>query len=328
MSDMLDLPLITFLVLGFAVFMYTLMDGFDLGIGIILPLQRDAAARDQMINAIAPVWDGNETWLVMGGVLLMAGFPQAFATLLPALYVPVVLMLLGLVCRGVAFEFRFKTTRGRPAWDLAFAAGSALAAFSQGLMLATIIDGQLPADGRLQVSIFSLLVALGLMAAYVLLGLSFLHGKGDQALNHWCARLGRRALIGVALFLALISLWTPLLHAHVAQRWFAADTFVWLWPLPLLTAALLGAIDHGFKRGHALLPFRACIGVFLLGFAGLTVSLFPYLVPQQLDLWQAAAHPRSLAFVLVGVVLLMPVILGYTWWSYHVFAGRVQGGYH
>src|SRR3990167_3245352 len=179
----MDWPLLAYLLLGFAVLMYTVMDGFDLGIGIMLPWQRDAGLRDQMIQSIAPVWDGNETWLVLGGVLLLASFPSAFASLLPALYVPVVLMLVGLIFRGAAFEFSFNTQRGRPAWDIAFFCGSALAEFAQGLMLATVIAGDLATDGSVRLSIFSLFSAFGLMAGYSLLGLTWLHWRGDAALQ-------------------------------------------------------------------------------------------------------------------------------------------------
>ncbi len=324
----MDWALLAYLLLGFAVLMYTVMDGFDLGIGIMLPWQRDAGLRDQMIHSIAPVWDGNETWLVLGGVLLLAAFPLAFATLLPALYVPVMLMLLGLIFRGVAFEFRFKTKRGRQAWDIAFASGSALAAFAQGLMLAAVIDGRLPNDGSIRLSIFSLFCAFGLMAGYGLLGLTWLHWRGDQALRNWAAKAGRRTLIGMALFLSLISLWTPLLHADIAARWFSLPLMFVLLPIPLATGWLLWRIDHGLRHGQRKTPFFATVAVFCLGFVGLLVSLFPWLVPGQLDLWQAAAAPGSLRFMLIGVLLLLPMILGYTYWSYRVFRGPIETAYH
>lgn len=324
----MDWPLLAYFLLGFAVLMYTVMDGFDLGIGILLPWQRDAQLRDQMIQSIAPVWDGNETWLVLGGVLLLAAFPLAFATLLPALYVPVMLMLLGLIFRGVAFEFRFKTKRGRSAWDIAFASGSALAAFAQGLMLATVIDGHLPSDGSVRLSIFSLFCAFGLMAGYSLLGASWLYWRGDSHLQQWASKVGRRAVLGVALFLAMISLWTPLLHAEIAARWFSMPLLFALLPIPLATGYLLLRIFRGLQRTPRWHAFAATIGVFLCGFVGLVVSLFPWLVPGQLDLWQAAAAPGSLQFMLVGVVLLLPMILGYTFWSYRVFRGPVETHYH
>ncbi|NQD36170.1 ubiquinol oxidase subunit II [Permianibacter sp. IMCC34836] len=324
----MDWSLLAYLLLGFAVLMYTVMDGFDLGIGIMLPWQRDAGLRDQMIQSIAPVWDGNETWLVLGGVLLLAAFPLAFATLLPALYVPVTLMLIGLIFRGVAFEFRFKTVRGRAAWDIAFAGGSALAAFAQGLMLATVIAGDLPSDGSVRLSIFSLFSAFGLMAGYGLLGLTWLHWRGDQALRRWAAKAARRTLIGVALFLALISLWTPLLHPAIAARWFSWPLLLALAPIPLTTGWLLWHIDRALLHGAARTPFLATVAVFLLGFAGLVISLFPWLVPGRLDLWQAAAHPGSMKVVLIGVLLLLPMILGYTFWSYRVFRGPIEAGYH
>ncbi|HEX4911717.1 MAG TPA: cytochrome d ubiquinol oxidase subunit II [Permianibacter sp.] len=324
----MDWPLLAYLLLGFAVLMYTVMDGFDLGIGILLPWQRDAGLRDQMVQSIAPVWDGNETWLVLGGVLLLAAFPLAFATLLPALYVPVMLMLLGLIFRGVAFEFRFKTRRGRPAWDIAFASGSALAAFAQGLMLATVIDGNLPSDGSVRLSIFSLFCAFGLMAGYSLLGASWLYWRGNNPLQRWAGKVGRRAVNGVALFLALISLWTPLLHPEIAVRWFSAPLLFVLLPIPLATAYLLLTIFRALQRPPHWHAFAATVGVFLCGFVGLVVSLFPWLVPGKLDLWQAAAAPGSLRFMLIGVLLLLPMILGYTYWSYRVFRGPVEAHYH
>jgi cytochrome bd ubiquinol oxidase subunit II len=281
-----------------------------------------------MIQSIAPVWDGNETWLVLGGVLLLAGFPTAFALLLPALYVPVMLMLLGLLFRGVAFEFRFKTKRGRPAWDIAFASGSALAAFAQGLMLATVISGQLASDGSASLSIFSLFTALGLMSGYGLLGSTWLNWRGDAALQRWAAKAARRALIGMALFLIVLSIWTPLLHPSIAARWFSWPVLLVLLPVPAITATLLWRIDRALIAGRRKTPFLHTVAVFVLGFAGLVISLYPWLVPGRLDLWQAVAHPGSLRFMLVGVLLLLPAILGYTFWSYRVFRGPVTTAYH
>lgn len=326
---MSSLPFIFYLVLGFAICMYVILDGFDLGLGILYPWFRSQQERDHMMRAVAPVWDGNETWLVFGGVILFAAFPAAYAQLLSTLYVPIVIMLLALVFRGVAFEYRFKSHRSLAWWDLAFSAGSTVATLCQGLMLGTVIQGLNHATPEsasiVWLSPFAIFTAFALMAGYALLACSFLVIKTREAMTARAAQLGRRLVWLVLGAMAIVSLWSVIDQPLVRERWFGGYNFVWLWPLPLLALFLgiklyrdLGDIQHEHR------PFTQTVLIFITGFAGLVVGLFPYVVPHQLTLWDAHSPDSSLTFVLVGVVILVPVILSYTVWGYRVFSGKVE----
>lgn len=336
------LPVVWAAVLATAVIMYVVLDGFDLGIGILFPTGASEDERDLMMNSIAPFWDGNETWLVLGGGGLWIAFPKAFAIIMPALYFPITIMLLALVFRGVAFEFRFVSKPNHKAWDLAFWLGSTVAAFAQGVVLGALIQGiPLTGDGQYAggvfdwLTLFSLACGAGVVAGYALLGAGWLMMKteGDVAER---ARRQAPVLLGTVIgFVGLVSLWTPLGFERIAARWFAAETLVYLWPVPLATAGLAYACWRGIQRGSDGTPFAATIGLFLLSYLGLAISTFPFLVPPAnggagLTIWQTSAAPESQIFVLIGVLILLPLILGYTVLVYWTFRGKVRPGegYH
>ena len=328
-------PVWTF-ILGFAVFMYVLMDGFDLGVGILFRAAPGDEARDIMVNSVAPVWDGNETWLIMGGIGLFTAFPVAFSIIFPALYFPVLAMLLGLVFRGVAFEFRPTALTSRRHWDRAFFAGSVIATFAQGCVLGKFVLGFDVAGRQFAGSLFDwlhpfvLATGVGLLFGYALLGATWLVMKTDGPLHDWARAKARIALFGVLAFIVLVSIWTPLLHAHIAQRWFSWPNIAWLSPVPVVTGALALWLWRALERRHDVAPFVAAMGLFAMCYLGLAVSLFPYIVPHKLTLWEAAGAPQAQAFLLVGTLFLIPVIFAYTAWSYWVFRGKVRSdsGYH
>ena len=332
----LDLVPVWAAILALAVFMYVLLDGFDLGVGMLFAFRRDRTERDLMVASVSPVWDFNETWLILGGGGLMAMFPLAFAVLMPAVYFPILAMLLGLLFRGVAFEFREVVGARRAFWDQGFFWGSLLATFAQGVVLGSFISG-FPVQGRHYagtswdwVSPFSLLTGLGLVAGYGLQGAAWLVLKTEGDLQHWARRAARVCLIGVVAFIVLISVWTPLADARIAARWFGWPQMLWFAPVPVLTAALAWYLWQALARGHETAPFFCSIGLFFLAFSGLVISLWPFIVPPSITLWQAAAPPKSQGFLLIGTMFLLPVILMYVAWSYWVFRGKVRDhhGYH
>jgi cytochrome d ubiquinol oxidase subunit II len=332
----LDLVPIWTLILGFGVFMYVLLDGFDLGVGILFPLLRNEAERTLAMNSVAPVWDGNETWLVLGGVGLLAAFPLAFAVIIPAVYFPILLMLLGLIFRGVAFEFRLKTTRARHWWDRSFFIGSTVATYFQGVVLGMFVEGfrvsgRTYAGGTLDwVQPFPLLTGVGLLVGYVLLGATWLVMKTEGELQQWSRRKAELALYGVLAFIAMVSIWTPLAHDRIAQRWFSFPNLLYLSPVPIITAAVALMTWRALRRQGDYLPFIGAMGLFAMCYAGLAISLFPYVVPYAVTLWEAASSPATQAFMLIGTLFLLPIIFVYTGWSYYVFRGKVKAelGYH
>ncbi|WP_406664719.1 cytochrome d ubiquinol oxidase subunit II [Gallaecimonas sp. GXIMD1310] len=311
------MELFYFLLLGFAILMYVVLDGFDLGLGILFPVLPAQADRDMMMRSVSHVWDGNETWLVFGGVILMGAFPAAYATLLPTLYLPIILMLVALIFRGIAFEYRFKAHSSRRWWDLAFGLGSSVAAFSQGLMLGSLVQS----GGEHLLTPFSVLTAFAVMAGYALLGATYLVVKTSGELQARARAVSKPLLLAVMVAMAAVSVWNLLAVPSVEQRWLA--NIGWLWPIPLLTAAIAVVLWQGLKRSDVL-PFFCTIGLFVMGFAGLVVGLFPQLVPGRLNLFEAAAPTQSLTFMLPGVLIFVPVILGYTLWGYRVFRGKVD----
>jgi cytochrome d ubiquinol oxidase subunit II len=329
------LPLIWAAILGTAVAMYVILDGFDLGIGILFPFAKGDRARDQMLTSIAPFWDGNETWLVLGGGGLLVAFPQAYAVIMPALYLPVILMLLALVFRGVTFEFRGIAKRKAP-WNFAFAAGSTLAAFCQGVILGGLIQGIRVADGQFAggpfdwATPFALLCGLGVVAGYGLLGATWLVMKTEGELATHSRAQAKALLVAVLAFMAIVSLWTPLEFPRIAARWFALPNILFLWPVPIITGLVAFAAWHSLGSGREAAPFLAAIALFLLGYLGLAISTFPYLVPPSLTIWDTAAVPASQIFMLIGTLFLLPVILGYTAFTYWLFRGKVREGesYH
>jgi cytochrome d ubiquinol oxidase subunit II len=330
----LDLPLIWAIIIGIAVAMYVILDGFDLGIGILFPFAPDNDQRGQMMSSIAPFWDGNETWLVLGGVGLLVAFPHAYAVVMPALYFPIIAMLLALVFRGVAFEFR--EVGGKTLWSAAFACGSTLAAFMQGVILGGLVQGvrvenNAFAGGPLDwATPFALLCGLGVTAGYALLGATWLIMKTEGPVAERARTQAKYLLLAVLFFMAAVSLWTPLAVPHVAQRWFSTPNIYYLWPVPVLAAIVAYAGWRGLERRSDVLPFVAAIGLFLLGYLGLVISWFPYLVPPSLTIWQTAAAPASQLFILIGTLILLPLILTYTAYVYWLFRGKVRPGegYH
>jgi cytochrome d ubiquinol oxidase subunit II len=337
MNPVLDFVPVWTAILGLGVFLYVLLDGFDLGVGILYRFAPDSEARNLIIASVAPVWDGNETWLVLGSVGLLAAFPLAFAIIIPAVYFPLLVMLLALLFRGVAFEFRFRDRPHRGFWDHGFAFGSLLATFAQGITLGAFIQG-FETDGRTFTggsldcfTPFSIAVGVCLVFGYALLGAGWLVLKTEDLLQQRARRWGRFALGGVCVAVAVVSIWTPIMAADVRARWFSWPNIVFLAPVPLVTALIAWATWRSFNRRTAEYgPFIGAIGLFLMSYLGLAISLWPMIVPHRLTLWEAASAPSTQAFLLVGTLLLLPVILVYTAWSYWVFRGKVRGdiAYH
>jgi cytochrome d ubiquinol oxidase subunit II len=331
-----DLPLIWAGVIGTAVALYVILDGFDLGVGILLPFSNDETERDQMIGSIAPFWDGNETWLVLGGAGLLVAFPRAYAVIMPALYLPVIVMLLALVFRGVAFEFRTVAASSKRYWNFAFTAGSTLAAVCQGVILGGLIQGIKVENGAFAggpfdwATPFALICALGVLAGYGLLGATWLVMKTDADVAARARVHAKSLLLAVLVAMAIVSLWTPLTFERIAERWFATPNIYYLWPVPLLTAATAFALWRWIEQGRDVPPFLAAIVLFLLGYAGIVISVFPYLVPPSLTIWDTAAAPSSQRFMLIGTLPLIPLILGYAAFVYWIFRGKVRRGegYH
>jgi cytochrome bd ubiquinol oxidase subunit II len=330
------LPVIWAALLGAAVALYVTLDGFDLGTGILFPFSRTERERDQMMGSIAPFWDGNETWLVLGGGGLWVAFPQAYAVIMPALYLPVIVMLLGLIFRGVAFEFRSVALTSKKYWNFAFAAGSTLAAFCQGLILAGLLEGIKVENGVFAggpfdwATPFAVLCGLGVITGYALLGATWLTMKTDGAVAERARAQAKVLLLAVLAFMAVVSVWTPLAFERIAARWFSTPNIYFLWPVPLITALVALMIWRWLEEGREIPPFLASIALFLLGYLGLVISTFPYLVPPALTIWQTAAAPASQIFMLLGTVALLPIIFGYIVFVYWLFRGKVREGegYH
>jgi cytochrome d ubiquinol oxidase subunit II len=333
----IDLSLIWAVIILFGIMMYVIMDGFDLGIGILYPFFPDKDDRDVMMNTVAPVWDGNETWLVLGGAGLLAAFPLAYSVVLTALYLPLIFMLVGLVFRGVAFEFRFKALdHERHFWDKAFIGGSVAATFFQGATLGAYIEG-IAIEGRRfaggpldWISPFSVFTGLGLVAAFALLGSTWLIMKTHGPLQQRAYAITRGLVWLLLAFIAAISIWTPLADVRIAERWFSYPNIVWFAPVPLLVGVAAWMLLRSVARRAEILPFVCTLGLVFLGYSGLGISLWPNIIPPGVTIWEAAAPPQSQGFALVGALLIIPVILMYTAWSYYVFRGKVKAGdgYH
>lgn len=332
----LDLPTIWAALIAFAVLAYVVLDGFDLGVGILFPLVRGEVNRDEMMNSVAPVWDGNETWLVLGGGGLFAVFPLAYSIIMPALYAPIIVMLLALVFRGVAFEFRWKTKRGQFLWDWAFAFGSTLASFAQGVALGAPVQG-IKVDGRAYaggwwdwLTPFSFFTGVALLVGYGLLGATWLIMKTEDhvqrrafSIAFWTAPL-TLAMIGT------VSLWTPFLNPLYSARWFGWPQVILVIPVPLLVLVSAYVLLKGLTERREKSPFFAALALFVLSFIGIGISFYPNIVPHSVTIWGAAAPDNSLSFLLAGAAVLIPLILIYTYYSYWVFRGKVKsvGGYH
>jgi len=332
----LDLPLIWAGLIALAVLMYVVMDGFDLGIGILFPFFKGERDRRVMMNSIAPVWDGNETWLILGGGGLFAVFPLAYSILLTAFYAPLIVMLLALIFRGVAFEFRFRDPRHQSFWDLGFAGGSIVATLAQGVVLGAFVQG-IEVEGRSYaggwfgwLTPFSLFTGVALACGYALLGATWLVMRTEGELQARANRWARSLAVGMVTAIAVVSLWTPQLNLSIAMRWFSWPNVAYLAPVPILVAATIWALLRSLSRRHDVRPFLMSLALFVLSFAGLAISVYPYIVPPSVKIRDAAAPPESLSFLLVGAVVLLPIILGYTAYAYWVFRGKVKAddGYH
>jgi len=329
-------PVVWALLIGTAVALYIVLDGFDLGLGILFPFFRSESDRDQMMNSVAPFWDGNETWLVLGGGGLWVAFPKAYAVIMPALYIPVILMLLALVFRGVAFEFRWVAKPHHRKWDIAFAAGSTVAALSQGVILGGLLQGVIVVDGQFAggpldwLTPFSLLCGVGVVAGYALLGATWLLMKTEGPVEQRARRMAPALLALLMVFVAGVSLWTPLAIERIAERWFSVPNLYFLAPVPLVTALLAWSCWHGIVGGRSAAPFLPAVGIFLLAYSGLVISNAPWLVPPSLTLWDSAAYVGSQVFMLIGTTLLLPMVLGYTVFVFWVFRGKLRPGegYH
>ena len=334
MTPVFDLTLIWIGIIGFGVIMYVLMDGFDLGQGILFPFAPDEDARDVMMNSVAPVWDGNETWLVLGGAGLLAAFPLVYSVFLPALYIGVFLMLAGLIFRGVAFEFRFKANTSRYLWNWAFAGGSIVASFAQGAVVGAYIQGFETENlryvgGALDwLTPFTVLTGVGLLLGYALLGSTWLIMKSEGYIQDWAYKITPRLLFGVLVVFALIGIWSPFIDDMIRERWFSAISIIWV--IPLTTLIFAGWILRAVAKRQEGLPFVATVGLFVSTFISLLVSKWPYVVPPNYTFWDAASAHESQLFLLLGLLFVVPFVLMYTAWTYWVFRGKVKAGegYH
>jgi cytochrome d ubiquinol oxidase subunit II len=331
----IDLTIVWAGIILFATAMYVIMDGFDLGIGILFTRFRVGGERDTAMNAIAPIWDGNETWLVLGGGGLLAAFPLAYAIILPALYAPMIAMLLGLVFRGVAFEFRWRDPGHRARWDAGFCLGSIAATFSQGVILGALLQG-ITISGRAYgggywdwITPFSVLTGASLVVGYALLGACWLIWKTSGAVHDEARRFARPLSLGLLAAIAAVSIYTPFLNPKYYETWFTWPGICASAAMPLGVAAIGVVLYRRIGKGRDFLPFALTLSLFGLSLLGLAISMWPDVIPSRLSIWDAAAPKSSQVFMLVGASVLMPLILAYTGWAYWVFRGKVaDGGYH
>jgi cytochrome d ubiquinol oxidase subunit II len=331
------LPVIWAAIMALAVAMYVILDGFDLGVGILFPLAETEHERDQMMNSVAPFWDGNETWLVLGGAGMLVTFPLAYSIILPALYLPVIVMLLALVFRGVAFEFRWVgMTGGKRHWSFVFAAGSTLAAFCQGVILGGLIQGIKVENGAFAGSSFdwatpfALVCGLGVVAGCALLGATWLVMKTEGSVANRARIEAKLLLLAVLAFMAIVSIWTPLAFERIATRWFSLPNILFFWWVPAATLLVAIAAWRALDTGGDTVPFLAAIGLFVLGYLGLLISNFPYIIPPSLTIWQTASSASTQVFMLIGTLMMLPIILGYMVFVYWTFGGKLREGegYH
>ncbi|NDW22646.1 cytochrome d ubiquinol oxidase subunit II [Alteromonas hispanica] len=333
MEQTFDLTLIWAGIIGFGIMMYVLMDGFDLGQGILYPFAPDEQARDKMMNSVAPVWDGNETWLVLGGAGLLAAFPLVYSIFLPALYIGVFLLLAGLIFRGVAFEFRFKAKTSKYLWSWSFSVGSFVASFAQGAVVGAYIqgfetEGFAYSGGPLDwLTPFTVLTGFGLVIGYALLGSTWLIMKTDGAVQQWAYKITPKLLFGLMAVFAAVSIYTPFVDSSVMSRWF--DGISLIWALPALALFCAYIVLRAVKKQQDGMPFVATMGIFLFSYLGLLASKWPYIVPPKFTIYDAASAYNSQLFLLLGFLFVIPIVLAYTSWTYWVFRGKVgDAGYH
>ncbi|MBC8129882.1 MAG: cytochrome d ubiquinol oxidase subunit II [Rhizobiaceae bacterium] len=332
----MDLTVIWAFIIAFAVLAYVVLDGFDLGTGILFPFLGRHENRDTAMNTVAPIWDGNETWLILGGGGLFAVFPLAYAVIMPAVYAPIIVMLLGLIFRGVAFEFRFKTVKGRFLWDLSFFIGSLAAAFAQGIALGTLVQG-IEVEGRAYAggwfdwfTPFSIVTGVAVVVGYSLLGATWLVMKTEGELHRIAARYAFVTGIGTLALIGGVSLWMPFIQPEFYTRWFTFPQILFVAPVPLLVAFAAFSLFSSLAKGAHYKPFLSALALFTLAFAGLGINFWPNIIPPDITIWDVAAPESSQKFLLVGASVLIPLILIYTGYAYWVFRGKVvEGeGYH
>ena len=331
-SNYIDLPLIWGLLIATAVFLYVLLDGFDLGVGIMFPFAPSDKCRDRMMNSIAPFWDGNETWLVLGGGGLFAAFPLAYSILMPAFYIPIIVMLLGLIMRGVAFEFRYKASaESKYIWDYTFHFGSLAAAFCQGMILGAFVEGVYVSGRNFDggpfdwATGFSFMTGISVVFGYSLLGSTWLIMKTEDITQAWARKVARYVMLFVLLAMALVSIAVPYINEHIRNFWFSIPNFFYLCIIPIITGLLFFMLWRDIpntKREYR--PFLTSVALFFMGYLGLAISLFPWLVPYKYTIWDAAASGPGLSLMLVGVIPALPLILGYTAYCYYVFRGKTS----
>jgi cytochrome d ubiquinol oxidase subunit II len=330
----MDVTVIWAAIIALGLFMYIVLDGFDLGVGMIFPFFPSDSERDIMMHSIAPVWDGNETWLVLGGAALFAAFPMVYSVALSGLYLPIIFMLICLIFRGVSFELRGKANRTRNLWSLAFICGSAGAAFFQGVILGAYLhgipvkDGAFAGDPFFWVTPFSFFTGMGLMMTYTLQGVTYLVLKTNGDLQERLRALVWPLTLCLLGFIIAVSVWTPLTDAQVASRWFESSFRYRLYPVPVLVAITTLLMYRALRREAEIAPFVLCLVLILLGYIGLLISIWPYAIPNHVTLWDAASPRSSQVFALAGAVVIIPVILVYTTAGYWVFRAKVEAGSH
>ncbi|KTC83820.1 cytochrome d ubiquinol oxidase subunit II [Legionella brunensis] len=328
------LPFIFATILAFIVLMYVILDGFDLGIGILFPFTNSESERDRMMNSVAPVWDGNETWLVFGGAILYGGFPQVYGLLLPILYMPLMLMLIALIFRGVSFEFRFKANKSKVIWNWIFSISSVAAAFFQGVILGAFVQGfpineaQMTIKGADWLTPFSLLTGVALVCGYGLLGATWMIIKSSGTLQMKMIHYAKGLLIMVSFFLLFVSIWTPLHSREIFDRWYSFPNVLFLSPLPIIAIIAIYLLWKNLTLKSERKPFYLSVVIFLCAYIGIAISVYPYLIPHEVTLWEAAAPNSTLLFILIGVVIMLPVLLAYTFYAYYLFRGKTDENYH
>jgi len=320
------LPATCYVIIGFCIIMYVLLDGFDLGIGILFPFF-NKHDKDIMMSTILPVWDGNQTWLVLGGAILFGAFPLAFSLILPMLYLPLILMVTALLLRGITFEFRLKETSMQPVWSAVFFFSSVIIVLIQGIVLGTFVKGfEVSPQGKLIFTLFTpfnISCGIALLFGYSLLGATWIIGKTVGPLQEKMYRIAFVCLWVVAAFLAIISLWTPYVDPSIWGRWFGVSQFKKLIWLPVITAAIIYYFNSCIRKKREFVLYWLTVGIFLCAYLGFGISTWPYIIPHQITIWQAASPPPSQLFLLIGTLLLLPVLLIYTAYAYYIFKGKV-----
>lgn len=334
---MIDLSLIWIVIIAIGVFIYVVLDGFDLGIGILFRFIKDQQERDVMMNTVAPVWDGNETWMVLGGAGLFAAFPMVYSAVLSALYLPIILMVIALIFRGVAFEFRFKANRTKYLWDAAFIGGSVLSSFLQGVILGAYIQGIHVIDGRYAgggldwLTPFSVFTGFGVIIVYAALGCGWLIMKTEMQLQKSMYRLMPKLIMTLLLVFIAVSVYTPLAHPVIAARWFNALQLLYFSPVPILVVVFTYLTIKACQKQQESMPFLYTLALVFLAYTGFLISIFPYVIPPSITIWEAAAPANSQLFALIGALILIPIIIIYTIMAYWVFRDKVRvgdEGYH